>query len=212
MNPDVDSFMKNAKQWHDELPILRSILLDCGLTEEYKWKRPCYSFKGKKIIIIGGFKSCVFISFFKGVLLQDERGLLTQPGENSQSTRMLKFNNTKEIEDLMPIIQAYVFESIEIEKTGQKVEMTKSPNLDFTEELLEKMSADSEFKTAFESLTPGRQRGYHLYFSAAKQPKNRVDRIEKYAPRILDGFGFHDCVCGLSKRGGTCDGSHKQLH
>jgi len=143
--------------------------------------------------------------------LQDEKGLLTQPGENSQSTRMLKFNSVKEIEDLTPIIKAYIFESIEIEKTGQKVEMTKSKNLDLTEELLEKMSVDSEFKTAFESLTPGRQRAYHIYFSRAKQSKTRIDRIEKYTQRILDGFGFHDCVCGLSKRGGTCDGSHKHL-
>jgi uncharacterized protein YdeI (YjbR/CyaY-like superfamily) len=211
MNPSVDTFLQNAKQWKVELELLRSILLDCGLTEEYKWKQPCYSFKGKNIIIIGGFKSCVSISFFKGVLLQDEKGLLTQPGENSQSTRMLKFNSVKEIEDLTPIIKAYIFESIEIEKTGQKVEMTKSKNLDLTEELLEKMSVDSEFKTAFESLTPGRQRAYHIYFSRAKQSKTRIDRIEKYTQRILDGFGFHDCVCGLSKRGGTCDGSPKHL-
>ena len=196
----------------NELPILRDILLDCGLTEEYKWKQPCYSFKGKNIIIIGGLKSCVFINFFKGALLQDEKGLLSSPGENSQSTQMLKFNSVAEIEKMTALIKAYVFESIEIEKTGQKVEMTKSTNLDFTEELLEKISMDSQFKTAFEALTPVRQRGYHLYFSAAKQPKTRVDHIEKYAPRILDGFGFHDCVCGLSKRGGTCDGSHKQVH
>lgn len=211
MNTAVDTFMQSAKQWKVELELLRSILLDCGLTEEYKWKQPCYSFKGKNIIIIGGFKECAFISFLKGALLQDEMGLLSKPGENSQSTRMIKFATAEEIVDLSATIKACIFEAIEIEKSGQKVELTQSKNLDLTEELIEKLNSDSSFKTAFESLTPGRQRAYHIYFSGAKQSKTRIDRIEKYTQRILDGFGFHDCVCGLSKRGGTCDGSHKQL-
>jgi uncharacterized protein YdeI (YjbR/CyaY-like superfamily) len=211
MNPKIDDLIANVKQWSTEFKLLRSILLECGLTEELKWKNPCYTFQNANIVMIGGFKEYCTLSFFKGVLLNDSAQILDSPGENSQTVRMVKFTNVKEIESIHDTLKAYIFEAIEIEKAGIKVEMKKSKNLDLTEELIGEMEKSSEFKKAFNALTPGRQRGYHLYFSAAKQSKTRLDRIEKYRQRILDGIGFHDCVCGHSKRMPTCDGSHKFL-
>lgn len=211
MNSSVTHFLDNNTIWKNELSALRSILLECALSEEFKWKQPCYTYRGENIVIIGGFKSYATIGFFKGALLLDEKRLFIAPGENSQSTRLIKFYNTQDIENIRPILKDYIFEAIEIEKSGQKVPLAKSTDIKFSDELVEKMNADKTFKSAFESLTPGRQRAYHLYFSAAKQSKTRIARIEKYLPRIMDGFGFHDCVCGLSKRGVTCDGSHKYV-
>ncbi len=209
MNPIVDEYIQNAKKWKPEMELLQSILLDCGLTEVMKWRVPCYMYQKSNLLLIGKFKEYVTLSFFKGVLLHDEKGILVSPGENSQTVKMAKFTSVEQILDLESVLKAYIYEAIEVEKSGLKVEMKKSKDLDFPEELSMKLNNDSAFKRAFEGLTPGKQRGYVIYFSAAKQSATRTSRIEQYAGRILNGKGFHDCVCGHSKRMPTCDGSHK---
>ncbi len=209
MNPEVDIFIEKAKQWQEELTQLRNIILDCDLTEELKWGQPCYTYNNKNLIILGGFKDFCVISFFKGVLLIDSEKILIQQGENSQSARAIKFTNTKQIIDLAPVIKSYIFEAIEVEKSGLKVEYKKPEEYDIPTELEEKIASDSAFKEAFNELTPGRQKAYLLHFSSAKQSKTRMNRIEKYTGRILNGKGINDCVCGLSKRMPNCDGSHK---
>jgi uncharacterized protein YdeI (YjbR/CyaY-like superfamily) len=211
MNTQVDEYIQNADKWQAEMAMLQTILLDCGLTEVLKWRVPCFMLQKSNLILIGKFKAYVTLSFFKGVLLKDENGILVSPGENSQTMKMAKFTSVQQIIELEAVLKAYIYEAIEIENAGLKVEMTKSKNLDFPEELIQKLNKDSVFKTAFEGLTPGKQRGYKIYFSAAKQSATRTSRIEQYTERILKGQGFHDCVCGHSKRMPTCDGSHKYL-
>jgi len=211
MNVKVDDYISNAKKWQDEIIQLRSILLDCGLTEEFKWRTPCYSFQGSNVILIGSFKDSITISFLKGTLLQDANGFLSTPGENSQAVRFFRFTELSQIKELQPIIKNYIYEAIEIEKAGLKVIFKSNSELELVEELQIALDKTPALKTAFEALTPGRQRGYNLYFSGSKQSKTRETRIEKYIPRILDGKGFHDCVCGLSKKMPTCDGSHKYI-
>lgn len=207
MNPEVDAFLDKAKKWKEELTQIRAILLECGLQEELKWRNPCYTFQNKNVILLGGFKEWCVISFLKGVLLNDEHAILLQAGENSQSVRLIKFTNLEQIIQLKPILKAYIFEAIEVEKLGLKVE-TKQEII-VVEELQDKLNQDLDFKTAFENLTLGRQRGYAIYFSAAKQSKTRIARIEKYTQKILAGKGMEDCTCGLSKKMPSCDGSHK---
>ena len=210
-NPEVDVFFENIKQWKAELEQLRIILSDCGLTEDLKWKQPCYSFKGKNICIIGGFKDFCVLSFFKGVLLQDKAGILVKQGENTQSARIVKIRELEQIATLKATLKAYIFEAIEVEKAGIEVPFKSNDELVLVEELQTKLDADVTFKAAFTALTPGRQRAYNMYFSGAKQAKSRLDRIEKYTPKILSGKGINDCTCGHSKRMPTCDGSHKYL-
>jgi uncharacterized protein YdeI (YjbR/CyaY-like superfamily) len=210
-HPQVDEFLLNAKRWPKELIQLRRIILDCGLTEEFKWQNPCYTYQGSNIIIIGEFKDYCAFSFFKGVLLADVEKLLVKPGENSQSTRLFKFKHVTEILQLEPIIRTYIFEALEIEKTGLKVELKSNSELVFPDELIQKMSGDPEFKKAFESLTPGRQRAYTMFFTSTQSSSTRKNRIEKYVGRILISKGINDCICGLSKRMPSCDGSHKFL-
>ncbi|MFC3812654.1 DUF1801 domain-containing protein [Lacihabitans lacunae] len=210
-NPEVDVFFENIKKWKAELEQLRIILRDCGLTEDLKWKQPCYSFKGKNICIIGGFKDFCVLSFFKGVLLQDKAGILVKQGENTQSARIVKITELEQITTLKATLKAYIFEAIEVEKAGIEVPFKSNDELVLVEELQTKLDADVTFKAAFTALTPGRQRAYNLYFSGAKQAKSRLDRIEKYTPKILSGKGINDCTCGHSKRMPTCDGSHKYL-
>ena len=211
MNPKVDKFLENISQWQTELKKLRAIVLDCGLIEELKWKQPCYTANGNNVLILANFKDYCSVSFLKGVLLQDSDKLLVAPGENSQSVRLIKFTSVQEITKLEATIKAYIYEAIEIEKAGLKVDLKKNSDLELVEELQNKLKQQPQLKTAFEALTPGRQRGYNLYFSDAKQAKTREKRIEKYTPRILDGKGIHDCVCGLTKKPPSCDGSHKYL-
>lgn len=211
MNPKVDEFLGKAKRWQQEMELLRNILLDCQLTEELKWRQPCYTFQDTNIILIGGFKEYCTLSFFKGVLLKDTDNLLEAPGENSQSVRMIKFRNSQEIVDKEAVLKAYIYEAIEVEKAGLKVELKESNDLDFPEELLQKFAENPTFQKAFESLTPGRQRGYNLFFTGSKQSKTRTTRIEKYLQQILDGKGINDCTCGLSKKWPRCDGSHKNI-
>lgn len=211
MNTKVDEYISHAKKWQAEIMQLRTLLLDCGLTEEFKWRTPCYSFQGNNILLIGSFAAFCTLSFFKGTLLQDANDYLTKPGENSQAVRFFKFTDLQQIQELQPIIKNYIYEAVEIEKAGLKVVFKSNTELELVEELQIALDNNAVLKTAFEALTPGRQRGYNLYFSGSKQSKTRENRIEKYIPRILDGKGFHDCVCRLSKKFPTCDGSHKYI-
>ena len=211
MNPKVDDFISNAKKWQPEMEQLRLLLLDCGLTEEFKWRAPCYSFQGNNVVLIGSFKEYCALSFFKGTLLQDTDGILCKPGENSQAVRFFKFTNLEEIIEQQSIIKAYIYEAIEIEKAGLKVNFKNNTELELVDELQNALDKNPDLKIAFLALTPGRQRAYNLYFSAPKQSKTRETRIEKYTQRILDGKGINDCTCGLSKKMPSCDGSHKYI-
>ena len=212
MDSKVDDYISNAKKWQAEIIQLRTLLLDCGLTEEFKWRTPCYSFQGNNVVIIGSFKAFCTLSFFKGTLLQDSNGFLSKPGENSQSVRFFKFTNLPEIQELKPILKNYIYEAIEIEKAGLKVIFKSNTELELVKELQNALNKNPDLNTAFEALTPGRQRGYNLYFSASKQSKTRESRIEKYTQRILDGKGINDCICGWSKKTPACDGSHQYIH
>ena len=178
-------------QWISELELLRKIVLDCGLTEECKWGVPCYTHQNKNVLMISAFKEYCSLSFFKGVLLTDQKGLLEKPGENSQAVRLLKFTEVDEVRKIEDEIKALVFEAIEVEEAGKTVEFNSNPE-PIPEELEEKFNEDPILKSAFEALTPGRQRGYILHFSQPKQSKTRTTRIEKYTPMILSGIGMHD--------------------
>ncbi len=211
MNPEVDTFLKRAKKWHEEMGALRHILLNTPLIEEIKWRMPCYTLNTKNVVMIAGFKDYCALSFFKGALLKDPKGILRKPGENTQSGRLIRFTSVQEINDLEPVLAAYLAEAMAIEKAGLKVDTSKHTERDYPEELQNMLDANPALNAAFEGLTPGRKRAYVMHIAAAKQSKTRVARIEKYVPRILDGKGMHDCTCGLSKRMPNCDGSHKQL-
>lgn len=210
-NKTVEEYISNSDKWRLEMEIIRSFLLECGLNEGLKWGAPCYMYQKTNLVLLGTFKEFLSLSFFKGALLQDAEKVLHKPGENSQSGRMFKFTHTSEIIQQEKTIKAYIFEAIEIEKSGLKVTFNKSIDLIFPDELLAKFEQDDTFKKSFFTLTPGRQRGYNLFFSSSKQAKTRETRIEKYKDRILNGLGINDCVCGLSKRMPQCDGSHNQL-
>lgn len=211
MNPEVDQFLNNAERWREELEILRAIVLKCGLDETLKWRQPCYTFGGKNVLILSEFKDHCVVSFLKGALLANADNLLVSPGENSQSVRFMRFTSGEQIVQLEAIIKSTIFEAMEIEKSGLKVVLKSTNDLEWVPELYEKFANSPQFEAAFEALTAGRKRGYHLFFSGAKQSKTRTDRIEKYIPRILNGKGINDCVCGLSKRMPNCDGSHNSL-
>jgi uncharacterized protein YdeI (YjbR/CyaY-like superfamily) len=211
MNPKVDQYLSKAKNWQQELQQLRLIILECGLTEELKWRQPCYTFNNANIIIIGAFKEYCGLMFFKGVLLNDAEGILIQQTENVQSARQIRFTSVGQITKMLPIIKAYIYEAIEVEKAGLKVELKKDTTLTLPEEFTQILNNNGALKKAFNALTPGRQKGYNLYFSAAKQSTTRVQRIEKYTQQILIGKGLLDCTCGLSKKMPNCDGSHKYL-
>ena len=191
MNSKVDVILGKAKKWREELQELRRIILGCGLTEEVKWASPCYTFENANVIVIGGFKESCVISFFKGALLKDAEGLLTKPGQNTQSVRVIRFRNVREIVEREPILKAYIREAMAVEKAGLKVSLKKNPE-PVPVELRRKLEAMPALKTAFEALTPGRRRAYILYFSAAKQSGTREARIEKCVPRILKGRGLND--------------------
>jgi len=210
-NPTLNNYFEEANRWQIELSLLRSIALECGLTEELKWKQPCYTFQGKNICIIGSFKGFCALLFFKGALLDNAHQLLVKAGENSQAGRQIRFTKPSEINEQTALIKAVVFEAIEVENTGLKVESQIKDELILVDEFTSILKENTVLKTAFEKLTPGRKRAYNLFFSAAKQSKTRIERIEKYSQRILDGKGINDCTCGLSKRMPNCDGSHKSL-
>ena len=192
MNPEVEWFFEKDTQWQEEYLMLRKIILDCGLKEELKWGVPCYTLSGKNVVLMHGFKEYCALLFHKGALLKDTDGILVQQTENVQAARQIRFTGTEEIEELEAVLKAYNFEAMEVEKAGLKVELKKTRDFDSPEELQQVLEENPEFKTAFESLTPGRQRGYILYFAAPKQSKTRVSRIEKYWDQILKGKGLND--------------------
>jgi uncharacterized protein YdeI (YjbR/CyaY-like superfamily) len=191
MNPKVDEYLRNAKKWQAEFKKLRRIILDCGLTEELKWGKPGYTFQKSNIVIIQGFKEFCALLFCKGALLNDANGLLEKPGENTQAARRIPFTNVREIVEMERILKAYIHEAIEAEKAGLKVNFKKNPE-PIPEELQNKLDEIPALKTAFDALTPGRQRAYNLYFSAPKQSKTRESRIEKCMQQILNGKGLND--------------------
>jgi uncharacterized protein YdeI (YjbR/CyaY-like superfamily) len=191
MNPAVDGYFRNAQYWPAEIEKLRRIILDCGLAEALKWGKPCYAFENSNIVLIQGFKAYCALLFFKGVLLKDPKGILIKTGENTFVGRQIRFNNVPEIVKLEPVLKAYIREAIEVEKAGLKVKVKRKPE-PVPQELQNKLDENPAFKAAFEALTPGRQRGYILYFSAAKQSATREARVEKCRPQILKGKGLND--------------------
>jgi uncharacterized protein YdeI (YjbR/CyaY-like superfamily) len=192
MNPKVDFYFNKAKKWQEEIEKMRAIALGCGLNEELKWGCPCYTFQKNNIVLIHTFKEyCAFL-FFKGALLDDPHGVMVQQTENVQSARQARFTDISEIADQEPILKAYIYESIEVEKAGLKVDFKKTDEFIVAEEFQYKLDRIPALKTAFEALTPGRQKGYLLHFSQAKQSKTREARVEKYIPQILNGKGLDD--------------------
>jgi uncharacterized protein YdeI (YjbR/CyaY-like superfamily) len=177
--------------WTDALQMLRSIVNDCGLNEEVKWGVPCYTFNGNNIIIVSALKESCVLSFFKGSLLSDKSNMLVKPGENTQAARIIRFTHSRQIAEMESLLKAYIYEAIEVERAGIKVPAVKNTE-PIPEEFQQKLDSDPALNAAFYSLTPGRQRGYILYFSAPKQPKTRKSRIEKCIPLIFSGIGIHD--------------------
>ena len=191
MNPKVGVYLAKLKKWREEEEELRRIILKFPLTEELKWGKPCYSFQESNIVIIQGFKDHCALLFCKGALLKDPNGILKKPGESTQAARRILFTNAREIAGMKPILKAYIHEAIEAEKAGLKVDFKRNPETG-PEELQNKLDEIPALKTAFHALTPGRQRAYILYFSAAKQSKTRESRVEKCMPQILKGKGFNE--------------------
>lgn len=192
MNPKVDFFFNKAEKWQEEFKKLRTIILGCGLAEELKWGHPCYTFQDSNIVLIHGFKEYCAMLFMKGALLKDAKGILIQQTENVQAARQIRFTNVREIVEMESVLKAYIKEAIEVEKAGLKVNLKKTSEFEVPEEFQKKLQEASALKTAFEALTPGRQRGYLLYFAAAKQSKTRESRIEKCMDLIFDGKGLND--------------------
>lgn len=192
MNPKVDFFFEKEGQWQKEFQQLRKIVLSCGLNEELKWGQACYMDGKSNIVLIHGFKEYCALLFFKGALLSDPNGILIQQTENVQSARQIRFTNLKEIVKLAPVLKAYIYDAIEVERSGIKVPLKKNTELVYPEEFQQALKKHAKLKKAFEALTPGRQRAYNLFFSAPKQSKTREARIEKSIPAILEGKGLND--------------------
>jgi uncharacterized protein YdeI (YjbR/CyaY-like superfamily) len=211
MNPSVDPFFMNLKAWREELIVLRSLVLECGLAEELKWGSPCYVQGKSNVVIIQGFKEYCGLMFFKGALMTDEKGLLSKPGEHTQSGRQIRFTSLQQIIDQADILKSYIQEAMDIEQAGLKVVHKQLNEYPVPEELTEIFSKNLALKQAFEGLTPGRQRAYLMHFSEPKQSATRITRIERMEDKIMRGKGMTDCWCGLSQRMPTCDGSHRQL-
>ena len=191
MNPEIDAFLSKAKKWREEMIELRAISLGCGLTEELKWGKPCYTFQDSNLLILQPFKDYCALMFCKGALLKDPKGLLVKPGESTQAARQIRFTTVREIAGMAPTLKAYIREAMAAEKAGLKVEFKTNPE-PVPEELQSALDANRAFKAAFAALTPGRQRAYILHFSAAKQPETRASRVERCRPQILAGKGFND--------------------
>jgi uncharacterized protein YdeI (YjbR/CyaY-like superfamily) len=192
MNPKVDGFLRKAKKWREEFEKLRAVCLDCGLTEELKWGKPCYTYQESNIVLIHGFKDYCALLFFKGALLKDPKGILVQQTENVQAARQIRFTNAQEIVEGEPVLKAYINETIAVEKAGLEVSYKKSSEFIIPEEFQNRLDESPALKTAFHALTPGRQRGYLLYFSGAKRSKTREARVEKCVQQILKGKGLND--------------------
>jgi uncharacterized protein YdeI (YjbR/CyaY-like superfamily) len=191
-NPRVDFYFRKTNKWQKELEKLRIIILECGLTEELKWGVPCYTFQKRNIVLIHVFKEYCALLFFKGALLNDAGGILIQQTKNVQAARQVRFTNVREIVKLGPTLKAYVYEAIEVERAGLKVDFKKTADFIVPEEFQKKLDKSPALKTAFNALTPGRQRAYIFYFSQPKQSKTRESRVEKYMKQILKGKGLDD--------------------
>jgi uncharacterized protein YdeI (YjbR/CyaY-like superfamily) len=192
MNSKADGYFKKSKNWQEELRKLRRIILDSPLTEELKWGKPCYAFQGSNVVIIIPLKERCALMFCKGALLKDAKGVLTKPGENTQAGRWINFTNLREIVEMESLLKAYIHEAIEAEKAGLEVKYKKTSDFKIPEEFQNKLDEIPALKAAFKALTPGRQRGYLLYFSAARQSKTRDSRVKKCMPQILNGEGLND--------------------
>ncbi|RNB84595.1 hypothetical protein EDM56_21040 [Brevibacillus fluminis] len=192
MNPKVDEFLSKAKKWKEEFEKLRSIVLDCDLTEDFKWMHPCYTFEKKNIVLIHGFKEYCAILFHKGALLKDTHGILIQQTENVQAARQIRFTTVQEIVEMEDVLKAYIHEAIEVEKAGLEVNFKKTSEYTIPEEFQQKLDENLALKSAFEALTPGRQKAYIYYFSEPKTAKTRESRVEKSMQQILNGKGLND--------------------
>lgn len=191
-NPNVDFFFRDAESWQKEFIKLRAIILDCGLTEELKWGQACYTLADSNIVLMHGFKEYCALLFMKGVLLPDPEGILIQQTANVQAARQIRFTNVQQIVELEPVLKRYVADAIAVEKAGLQVEMKQTEDFPMPEEFVDRLEEVPGLQDAFEALTPGRQRAYLLHFSAPKQAKTRVSRIDKCVPQILAGKGLHD--------------------
>lgn len=211
MNFEVDEYINQALKWQDIIFRLRILMLDCGLTEDFKWDQPCYTYNKKNILLIGALKKYCAVRFFKGSLLIDDEKIFVKSGDNSEWIRQVRFTTINQINEIEPKLKAYIFEAIEVEKAGLKVKPKQLSDFQIPAELKKRFKEVPGLKHAFKSLTPGRQKAYILYFSQAKQEKTRINRVERFIPRILLCKGRNDCVCGLSKRMPVCDGSHKNI-
>ncbi|HEY2649307.1 MAG TPA: DUF1801 domain-containing protein [Puia sp.] len=192
MNPKVDFYFSKEKTWHSEINKLRTIVLDCGLIEELKWGCPCYTFQNANIVLIHVFKEYCAVLFFKGALLKDPENILIQQTKNVQAARQMRFTHVREIIRIKPFLKAYIYEAIEVEKAGLKVDLKKTAEYDIPEEFQKKLNKSAALKNAFKKLTPGRQRAYILHFSTPKQSSTRESRIEKSIKQILSGKGLND--------------------
>jgi uncharacterized protein YdeI (YjbR/CyaY-like superfamily) len=191
-NPKAESYVKNAKHWQAEFAKLRELALDCPLSEEFKWGHPCYALDGQNVFLMHGFKDYCALLFMKGALMKDPAGILVQQTDNVQSARQIRFTGADQIAGMATVLKAYMHEAIEIEKAGLKVDFKKAEDFAVPEEFTTKLAEMPELKTAFESLTPGRQKSYLLHFAGAKQARTRETRIEKYVSKILEGKGLDD--------------------
>lgn len=192
MNPKVDFYFNKARKWQEELEQLRTFVLDCGLTEELKWGVPCYTFQKRNIVLIHAFKEYCALLFIKGALLQDANGILIQQTKNTQAARQIRFTHVREMVEMEPVLKAYIYKAIDVEKAGLNVNFNENTDLIFPEEFQDELNENLALKTAFRALTPGRQRAYTLYFSAPKQAKTRASRVEKCRQQILNGKGLNE--------------------
>ncbi len=188
----VDAFMVREDPWRDAFQALRPLILDCGLTEDFKWGKPCYTLDGQNVVLMHGFKEYCALLFMKGALMKDPAGILVQQTENVQAARQIRFTDAAQIKSMGNMLKAYIHEAIEVEKSGARPEMKTTGQFAVPEEFQARLDVDAGLKAAFEALTPGRQRGYLLHFSSAKQTKTREARIDKCAPQILAGKGLED--------------------
>jgi uncharacterized protein YdeI (YjbR/CyaY-like superfamily) len=192
MNPKVDFYFNKTEKWQEEIEQLRTIVLDCGLTEELKWGSPCYTYRESNIVLIHVFKEYCALLFFKGALLSDTHNILIRQTENVQAARQIRFINVEEIIALKAVLKAHIYEAVEVEKAGLKVNLKKTDEFIVAQEFQHKLNAVPALKTAFEALTPGRQKAYLLHFSQPKQSSTREARVEKLMPQILNGKGLND--------------------
>ncbi len=199
-NLQVNGYIRKNKRWQDELQALRTIILDCQLTEEVKWRVPCYTYQGHNVVFLGAFKESCVLSFVKGALLKDQKEILIQQTKNSQSVRVIRFTGVGEIGELETVLKGYIQEAMDVEKAGLKIEFKKTEEFDMPEELRNKFEETPSFRAAFAALTPGRQRGYLLHFAAPKQSKTRDSRIEKCREQILQGKGLDDDYVRKAKK------------